>query len=132
MKSLGQIMLVDDDRDTNFYNKIVLKQYIDVEEIIDFQNGKEALTYIIKEQHKVDLIFLDVNMPVMNGWQFLEEYEKLKQEKKPPIVIMLSSSVNYADKKHAERFNSVKKYINKPLSPEVIKEISALFNESSK
>lgn len=121
-------MLIDDDSDTNFYNKIVLEREDASNEIIVFQNGKEALNFIKEENTKIDLIFLDINMPVMSGWQFLEHYEILEKEKQTAIiVIMLTSSANFDDKKRAESFRSVKKYINKPLNSKLIKEILSLF-----
>ena len=82
MKTLECIMLVDDDADTNFYNKIVLEQTDATNEIVVFENGKDALMYLEKGNNKVDLILLDINMPIMNGWQFLEHYEKLDENKK--------------------------------------------------
>lgn len=128
MKKLERIMLIDDDSDTNFYNKIVLEREDASNEIIVFQNGKEALNFIKEENTKIDLIFLDINMPVMSGWQFLEHYEILEKEKQTAIiVIMLTSSANFDDKKRAESFRSVKKYINKPLNSKLIKEILSLF-----
>lgn len=121
-------MLVDDDPDTNMYNEIVLNQMNASENIIIFQNGKDALKYIVEKEDRIDLILLDINMPVMNGWQFVEEYEKLDKKKQTAIiVVMLTSSINIDDKLKAEAFNSVKKFINKPLTPQLIKEILALF-----
>jgi CheY-like chemotaxis protein len=128
MKKLERIMLVDDDPDTNMYNEIVLNQMNASENIIIFQNGKDALKYIVEKEDRIDLILLDINMPVMNGWQFVEEYEKLDKKKQTAIiVVMLTSSINIDDKLKAEAFNSVKKFINKPLTPKLIKEILALF-----
>jgi len=127
MKTLECIMLVDDDADTNFYNKIVLEQTDATNEIVVFENGKDALMYLEKGNNKVDLILLDINMPIMNGWQFLEHYEKLDENKKATtIVVMLTSSINIDDKLKAERLKSIKKFINKPIIPETINEILAL------
>ena len=128
MKTLERIMLVDDDTYTNLYNKIILEKASVAKEVTEFQNGKEALQYLEQGGNHVDLILLDINMPIMNGWQFLEEYEKLSDTKKATImVIMLTSSVNYDDKKKAEKLDFIKKFINKPLDDDKIKEIMALF-----
>jgi CheY-like chemotaxis protein len=128
MKTLERILLVDDDPNTNFYNKIVLDQENSAEEIVVFNDGEDALEYLQKGNGKVDLILLDINMPIMNGWQFLEHYEKLEEEKKAAIVVvMLTSSVNQDDKKRAAQFGLKEKLFNKPLKPETIKEILSLF-----
>ena len=130
MKTLERIMLVDDDADTNFYNTIMLNRTNASNDIVVFQNGKDALLYLEKENQNVDLIFLDINMPVMNGWQFLEQYGKLDASRRATImVVMLTSSVNYDDKKKAEKLHLVNRYINKPLTPQIIKEILELFEE---
>ena len=121
-------MLVDDDPDTNMYNEIILNKMDASENIIIFQNGKEALKYIAEKDDRIDLILLDINMPVMNGWQFVEQYEKLEKGKQTAIVVvMLTSSINTDDRIKAEAFNSVKKFINKPLTAKLIEEILALF-----
>lgn len=79
MKKLERIMLIDDDADTNYYNEIILNNIGAAEDVIVFQNGNEALEYL-KKGNKVDLILLDINMPILNGWQFLERYEELEKE----------------------------------------------------
>lgn len=128
MKKLERIILVDDDPFTNLYNEIILKQNNASENIIPFQKGKEAIEYLETKIDKVDLILLDINMPIMNGWQFLEHYQKLDEKKRATIlVVMLTSSVNIADQKKAEKLQLVKKFINKPLNEEGVNEIIGLF-----
>lgn len=126
MRKLGRIMLVDDDDFTNYYNEVVLKRMNAYEDIVIFQNGKDALDYLKTDKEKVDLILLDINMPIINGWQFLEEYGEFDKNKKA-IIVMLTSSVNIEDKKKAEGFKDVTKYVSKPLNAESIKEILAIF-----
>ncbi len=130
MKKLERIILVDDDPFTNLYNEIILKQNNASENIIPFQKGKEAIEYLETKIDKVDLILLDINMPIMNGWQFLEHYQKLDEKKRATIlVVMLTSSVNIADQKKAEKLQLVKKFINKPLNEEGVNEIINLFEQ---
>lgn len=127
MKKLERIILVDDDTTTNFYNELILSKIGVSKNIEVFQNGKNALEYL-KKGNKVDLILLDINMPIMNGWQFIEEYEKLDTELQSSIiVVMLTASVNINDMKEAERHRQIKKYINKPITKEVLQEILTLF-----
>ena len=88
-------------------------------------NGKEALDYLItNKETDVDLILLDINMPVMNGWQFLSNIERVWREidKSIPIFI-LSSSVNTYDKQKSAEYKSVKGFINKPLKDNDLKEM---------
>lgn len=131
MKTLERIMLVDDDESTNFINKLFLKEAKASDDIVVFQNGKEALAYLSAGNHTVDLILLDINMPIMNGWEFLEHFEELKLGRNlKTMVVMLSSSVNSDDKIRAEEFDTVKKFVNKPLFKETIDDILTFFSSN--
>ncbi|WP_445455712.1 response regulator [Flavobacterium sp. HNIBRBA15423] len=128
MKKLKRVMLVDDDPFTNKYNEIVLHQMDATENIVVFQNAKDALHYLADKKEEVNLILLDINMPIMNGWQFIEQYENLEKGRKTAIVVvMLTSSMNSDDKNRALDFKSIKKFINKPMTAALLKEILALF-----
>ena len=71
-----------------------------------------------------DLIFLDINMPGMNGWEFLEEYNKLDKEIQSRVmVIMLTTSDNPDDSMRAKTWGFVSDYITKPLTKERLKDI---------
>lgn len=129
MDKLERILLIDDDVNTNFYNRILLSQANVCEEILEFQNANEGLDYI-KEGHTVNMILLDINMPIMNGWQFLEAYEQLDEAQKDAvIVVMLTSSIDEDDQEKAAMYDSVKKFIRKPITPELINEIMELFHD---
>lgn len=70
-------MLVDDDDSTNYLHKIIIEEMRITEQISIARNGQEALDKIsdhIKDDQCLDLIFLDINMPVMDGFEFLQEY----------------------------------------------------------
>lgn len=124
MKKLERIMLVDDDKNTNFFNRVMLTKLGVANNIISFQSAEQALEYLRLGIEKIDLIFLDINMPIMNGWDFLEEYEQLDEAAKASIlVIMLTASANPEDAIRAQQFKSVIKYINKPLDRQTIQEI---------
>ena len=129
MEKLKRILLIDDDVNTNFYNRILFEQANLSDEILEFQNATEGLDYL-KKENEVSLILLDINMPIMNGWQFLEAYEQLnKKQKEAIIVVMLTSSINMDDQEKAAKYDSVKKFIRKPISPELINEIMELFHD---
>ena len=79
MEKLNRILLIDDDVNSNFYNRILFEQAKVCDEIIEFQNAEEGLDYL-KNENEVSLILLDINMPIMNGWQFLEAYDQLDEK----------------------------------------------------
>lgn len=125
------ILLVDDDENDNFFHKRTLEK-IKIAEKVDIANtGIEALEYLSQSHQTADLanpniIFLDVNMPIMNGWEFLSEYEKLPESARAnTLVIMLTTSLNPDDRKRAEQNPLVNGFINKPLEEEHIKQIVA-------
>jgi len=125
-KKLKLIILIDDDIDTNFYNKIIIENMNITETIKSFQNGKLALDFLISKDTNIqpEIIFLDINMPIMNGWEFLYHYNKLPKEQQSKILIaMLTSSINYEDKDKALSEGIVKEFINKPLTNEIIDKI---------
>lgn len=117
------LFVVDDDKIYHFLFKNLLKQNgIDVN-VIFFHNGQEAIEYIKKNADAgqlPDLILLDVNMPIMNGWQFLDEYSQLVQAlPKASPVYMISSSNNEVDINKAKEFGKlVHDYLLKPVCKE--------------
>lgn len=124
-EKLNTILLIDDDEATNFIHDMVIKQADVTENIVAVQSGKDALNFLTQkldgEYQKPELIFLDINMPGMNGWEFLEEYNKLDDEQKGGIVtVMLTTSLNPDDEEKAKSINTVKNFLHKPLSTEMI------------
>lgn len=115
------IFLVDDDPINNLINRRILDKIGIGEFIEEFVSAQEALEKI-KQLPKKDslLIFLDINMPVLNGWEFLEKYSALFPERKDRIVI-LSSSIDYQDRQKAFEYPIVSGFLEKPLSLEKIK-----------
>ncbi len=98
-RKLDCIMLIDDNEDDNFYHQIVIRDMEITNEIKIAESGFEALEMLTKENDAPELIFLDINMPAMNGWEFLDEYNKLSDEQKASvIIIMLTTSLNPADR----------------------------------
>ncbi|TPN82469.1 response regulator [Aquimarina algicola] len=122
------VLLIDDDKATNFFNKRVVDKHGGFCEVTTVQSGKEALEYLDavqgKTKTKPDLIFLDINMPAMNGWEFLVEFEKLNRELTNGIrVVLLSTSSNPDDVKASMQNHSVDDFINKPLSIPLLNDV---------
>ena len=122
---LKSILLVDDDEVSNFLSDIIIRDTIEIEEINTCMNGQEALDFLennIKMPNALpDVIFLDLNMPVMDGWDFLRAYKKLsKSLGKKILVFILSSSVYREDIEFARSFEEVAGFLTKPLTPEQV------------
>src|SRR5688572_18621027 len=106
-RKLHCVLLIDDDEPTNFLNRMAIEDLDCVEHIKVIQNAREALDYLALANQpaplnanypKPELIFLDINMPAMDGWEFLNYYEALPEENKSSvIVIMLTTSFNPED-----------------------------------
>lgn len=107
------VALVDDDAITNTLHKIILKKINPELTIKTFENPELALNFFIETRDALpDLIFLDLNMPILNGWEFLTEFSKCDLHS--PIVIV-SSSIEREDKLKACDFKEILNFITKPL-----------------
>lgn len=125
MEKLKKVLLIDDDEIVNSINKVIIQHAKFAEEIITETLASNAIDYI-SNLSKDDLpkaIFLDVNMPEMNGWDFVEEYEKLKINTDDITIIMLTSSINPRDQNRALSMKHIKDFVSKPLSPELLNKI---------
>ena len=124
--TLKKILLVDDDKTFIHLNRAMLK-YNDVNcQIDECGNGQEALAYISCTRQLPDVILLDIDMPVMNGLEFLEKFDEHDGRVEQTKVFVLSSSTEQ-ERVKSRRYNFVKGYFQKPLSDLHIKEILSLF-----
>lgn len=123
------ILLIDDDEINNTINQMIIKWADFAEETVACTSGTEALDYVklnCMENGKCpQIVFLDINMPAMNGFQFLEELTKTNSQfiEKIPVV-MLSSSKNDRDIEMASNYK-IAGFINKPLTLEKLEEIAS-------
>ncbi|GEO09719.1 response regulator [Segetibacter aerophilus] len=118
------ICLIDDDFIYQFTAKRIIELVDPLQKVLVFSNGKEAIDFFSQQPPNSellpDVIFLDINMPVMNGWEFLDAYNDIKPALDKPISIyMISSSVDEKDKIRSKTFN-VKDFIEKPINKEMM------------
>ncbi len=130
---LNCVMVIDDDEPTSFFNQMIVEKSGCTDHIKIAQSGQEALDYL---KNSVDsgsgeincpcpsLIFLDINMPAMSGWEFLDEYKQLNKDQKADIVVvMLTTSLNPDDKVKANDITEVSWFESKPLTSEKLNAI---------
>lgn len=122
------IMLVDDDKNDNFFHEREIKKTNIETIVIVEESGTGALKYlksmIDKKKIEPALIFLDINMPGMSGWEFLEEYKNLDKEIQSKVmIIMLTTSDRPENIERAKSNEFVSDYITKPLTKEKMEDI---------
>jgi CheY-like chemotaxis protein len=119
---MQEILLIDDDPVINFINKKVVESEFPHDRIIILEDGLSAIEYIRINPGKSYLVFLDINMPIMNGWEFLEAISN-EPKKFDLKIYMLTSSVDESDKNKARENKQVLSYLSKPLKTDFLKEI---------
>ena len=121
-----KIFLIDDNTiDLLISRKLLLKYDADLE-VKEFNKANEAVTLLENEQELPDLILLDLNMPSMNGWEFLEAIKNFSR--KPKCVYILTSSLDERDKAMSAKYEMVKGFLTKPLNNSTI---SQAINQAS-
>lgn len=122
-------LIVDDDPSNNILTKIALRKFFNEVEVKDFLMPEKALKYIESEfenqapEEKV-ILLLDINMPTLTGWEFLDKFNAFKESIKNKFnIYMLSSSVDPADIQRAQLNPLVNDFIEKPLNNAIIKKM---------
>ena len=133
MKKINCMLLVDDDEGHNFLTRLVIEEMDAARQVHVAWDGREALDYVTSRGKfrengntypKPDVILLDINMPGMDGWHFIEEYCKLDDaQKRKTMIVMLSTSENPDDRDRARSIGDISDFRKKPLTPEVLEEL---------
>lgn len=121
------IALIDDDLSFQFVSKKLLKASGHAHRLLQFHDGLEAINYF-EAHHNApeelpDLIFLDINMPYLDGWQFLDRLSLLGMPSKPMTIYIVSSSLSPVDMDKAATYKMLSGYEVKPITKEKINEI---------
>ncbi len=125
MKKVNSIMLIDDDKVTNFYHKIVIQGANCCEHIDIYDDATEALSHLKETSELPNIIFLDINMPRMNGWEFIETImeDGLDSLLNTCTIVMLTTSLNPKDKEKALKYKIISEFKHKPLTKEILQDI---------
>ena len=133
MKQLNCIMLIDDNKIDNFFHQRVINKCHAAKSVIIKESGEEALEHLKagSDKQQPDIIFLDINMPGMTGWEFIDHYKMLDQDlQNAMIVVMLTTSENPDDKARAMTQGILADYKSKPLTKEMLQEVLSTYNQS--
>lgn len=122
MSKIDLTYIIDDDKIFTFVLKKILEKNKNFNQILDFKNGEEVLLMLTSHDFKPDVILLDINMPVIDGWQFLEALEKLPNKEQYKIFIM-SSSIDKTDIEKSKTFSTVVDFISKPINNEKLNKL---------
>lgn len=136
MKQVSRFLIIDDDAGNNILCEILIKKTIGISDVQTFTEPLKAVHYIMNEYRNDSsvptVLFLDINMPDMTGWEVLDKFRDIRQIIQESMSIYLvSSSVDENDKQRANQNPFVTEYIEKPLTAKKIREIVELHTEKA-
>jgi CheY-like chemotaxis protein len=127
------VLLIDDDDAVNMLNTIVLRKSGLAENIVAVQSGEKGLEALMEfqtENRWPGIIFVDINMPGICGWEFIERFKRdFIQYKNKCLICVLSSSLDPSDKENAKKSDMVDSYLSKPLSFDAANSLGRKYSE---
>ena len=123
---MSKVFIIDDDSIHQRIAQIMIEKHGLFDDYKSYTEAEQALNFLRENQNNPsalpDVILLDLNMPVVDGWDFLEIFEGIYQNLKKQIrIFIVTSSVDEKDKLRSQTYSSVKGFISKPLSPDIIR-----------
>ena len=116
---IHSVLLIDDEVANNFIHRLILRKNNIGKDVHVFESAAEALEHL--KSHDVDLILLDINMPGLSGWDFMDHLKPIFEHRSLPKIVILSSSIDPRDRTKAEAMPYVQCMLNKPLQVEQLK-----------
>jgi CheY-like chemotaxis protein len=127
-----QIVIIDDSDPDLLYARVVVEQAHIADEVLTFGTAAEALEFLSASPKAVDLILLDINMPEMGGFEFLDRFEALPSlHRHTAVVVMLTSSPDPQDRVRAQTYSVVRAYVVKPLDLDAARGLPRICEASS-
>ena len=124
MPAIERVILIDDNESDNVYHEIMIRRSGFAGEIVAFENGVDGLHYLeTTDLDRPTYIFLDINMPMMDGFEVAERAAPLLENHRAVIVAMLTSSASPHDRERAGKLEIVHGFITKPLRVDAIREL---------
>lgn len=128
MNQLESAFIVDDDPIHQFGMKVLLRKLEFSKEVMVFHNGQEAMDALLDMlgigQQFPSIIFLDLNMPIKDGWGFLDDFVKIPHQNREKVMVyVVSSSINPRDQERAREYEGVSNYMVKPVNESELKRI---------
>jgi CheY-like chemotaxis protein len=126
MRNIKHLLLVDDNEVTNYLHTFLFLDMNMAEEVHSVLNGQEAIDYIktCSKEDQPDLILLDINMPLMDGFEFLGHFENLDANESI-VILMVSTSIIPRDIERSKQFKKISGFVGKPLTKEKILKLQA-------
>ncbi|MEM7364272.1 MAG: response regulator [Pseudomonadota bacterium] len=123
MNQIESILLIDDNDADNFIHQLAIEDAGCCKHVDVATSGQAALNYLLDDSNPhPDLIFLDINMPGMTGWEFLDKYEAQQKADHRHVIVMLTTSLNPAEEARAEQHRTIRKLYSKPLTSDIVRE----------
>lgn len=117
---INKVLLIDDNKATNFINKKFMDASNTAEVVMVYQNPLQALNYLAEAETQPELIFLDVNMPAMDAWEFLDAYREITAAKNNTTIALLTTTISPSDQLKVKEYPEVDRMLFKPLSVPII------------
>lgn len=127
---IPEIITVEDDPITSMLLRKLIERNREIDLCTSFNNGEEALDFVkrrIQDKNAPQLILLDLNMPIMDGWQFLDALAHFPESKKIQVYVM-TSSIDTGDFEKSKSYDMIKGYFYKPISPKMLSEVISKYN----
>ena len=121
--TINRILLIDDDYSTNLYHEIILSESGIVKHLDIVTNATDALSHLSSVETGPDIIFLDINMPIKSGWDFLKDYSELPLSQRSSKLVVLSTTKIPEEVIAAQEHHLIDAFFTKPLTIDIVRKV---------